>query len=210
LKGVYLPYWTFDAQVHADWQAQSGYYYYVTESYTDAQGNRRTRQVRKTRWVPSSGSLDHFFDDELVPGSVGMHSNLLRKVEPFPTKQVVPYAPSYVAGWLVEQYQLDLVAAAHHARKAMIRQTERMCASQVPGDTHRNLQVQTFFTKQTFKHVLLPIWFVSYNYGAKSYQIVVNRVTGDIAGERPYSFWKISGLVLFILILVGIVILVAR
>lgn len=210
LKGVYLPYWTFDAQVHADWTAESGHYYYETETYRDAQGNRQTRQVRKVRWVPSSGSLDHFFDDELVPGSVGVHPELLRKVEPFPTKEVIPYAPSYVAGWIVEQYQLDLVGAAKHARDSMENQTESMCASQVPGDTHRNLRVRTHFTRQTFKHTLLPLWFVTYNYGPKTYQTVVNGVTGDIAGERPYSFWKITFLVLFILAVAGIIALGAR
>ena len=58
VKGLYIPYWTFDAQVHADWTAESGYYYYETESYTDAQGKRQTRQVRKVRWQWSSGALD--------------------------------------------------------------------------------------------------------------------------------------------------------
>src|SRR5215216_2607738 len=48
VKGIYIPYWTFDAQVHAAWTALSGYYYYETESYTDSKGQRRTRQVRKT------------------------------------------------------------------------------------------------------------------------------------------------------------------
>src|SRR5262250_2143436 len=71
VKGLYIPYWTFDAQVHADWTAESGYYYYETESYTDSNGQRQTRQVQRTRWVPSAGSLDHFFDDELVPASRG-------------------------------------------------------------------------------------------------------------------------------------------
>src|SRR5690606_8454905 len=56
LAGVYVPYWTFDSDVDSDWTAQAGYYYYETETYTtrDANGNTvtRTRQVRKTRWVP--------------------------------------------------------------------------------------------------------------------------------------------------------------
>src|SRR5262245_54217311 len=51
LQGVYLPYWTFDAQVNAEWTADSGYHYYVTETYRDAQGNQQTRQVQHTRWV---------------------------------------------------------------------------------------------------------------------------------------------------------------
>src|SRR5262245_21870541 len=45
LHGIYIPYWTFDAQVHADWTAQSGYYYNDIEAFTDAQGRRQTRTV---------------------------------------------------------------------------------------------------------------------------------------------------------------------
>ncbi len=72
LHGIYLPYWTFDAHVDADWTAEAGHYYYVTESYTQ-NGQHRTRQVRKVRWVPAAGELAHFFDDELVAATAGVH-----------------------------------------------------------------------------------------------------------------------------------------
>jgi hypothetical protein len=105
----------------------------------------------------------------------------------------------------VEQYQLDLIAAAQESRKRMEQKVESMCDSQVPGDTHRNLQVEADFADQTFKHVLLPLWFVTYNYGAKTYQVLVNGVTGEIAGKHPRSFWKIFFLVVFILMIAGII-----
>jgi ribosomal protein S27E len=210
LRGVYLPYWTFDANAHARWTAESGYYYYVTESYRDAQGRTQTRQVRKIRWQPSSGQLRHFFDDDLVPASRGMHADLLRKIEPFPTKELTHYEPSYVAGWLVEQYQLDLVGAAAQSRNRMEQQLRSMCASQVPGDTHRNLRVSATYTDQTFKHTLLPVWFVSYNFGAKAYQVLVNGYNGEIAGEYPKSFWKIFFLVLALAALALIIFAASR
>src|SRR5882762_11705454 len=140
VKGVYIPYWTFDAQVHADWTAEAGYYYYVTESYTDSDGKSQTRQVQKTRWVPSSGSIEHFFDDELVPASRGIDEKLLRKIEPFPTTtDLKPYDPGFLSGWVVEQYQIDLVAAAQNSRNIMEDKTRALCSSEVPGDTQRNL-----------------------------------------------------------------------
>lgn len=211
LHGVYLPYWTFDAQVHADWTADSGYYYYETETYRDAQGNLQTRQVRKVRWVPSSGSLDHFFDDELVAASKGVRGDLLTKIEPFPTtSDLKPYDPGYVAGWVVEQYQLDLVAAAQRSRETMDAKLRSLCASQVPGDTHRNLRVSADYRGQTFKHILAPVWLLAYVYGRKSFQVVVNGVTGAIAGDRPYSWIKITLAVLAALILVGIIAAVAQ
>jgi hypothetical protein len=200
LQGVYLPYWTFDARANAFWTTESGYYYYTTESYRDSNGQTRTRQVRHVRWQPSSGSLDHFFDDELVPASLGVDRKLLGEVEPFPLKELLPYAPSYVAGWTVEQYQLDLIGAARESRTRMEGKIYSMCASRVPGDTHRNLQVRSEFRDQTFKHLLLPVWFVKYDYGSRKFQVVVNGATGEVAGEHPWSFWKIFFLILFLAI----------
>lgn len=211
VKGLYIPYWTFDAQVHADWTAESGYYYYVTETYRDANGNTQTRQVQKIRWEPSAGSLDHFFDDELVPASRGVQPEMLRKVEPFPTTQeLVPYKPGFLSGWVVERYQIDLVAAAQQARADMDTQVRSMCASQVPGDTHRNLQVYADYSGQTFKHILVPIWLLTYNYGARCFQVVINGYTGAIAGKYPKSWIKIALAVLAGLALAGTLLLLAN
>jgi hypothetical protein len=54
-----------------------------------------------------------------------------------------------------------------------------------------NLQVSIQWSGQTFKHILVPIWLLTYDYGRKSYQVVINGYTGAIAGGRPYSFLKI-------------------
>jgi len=190
LKGLYIPYWTFDARVHALWWADSGTYYYTTESYTE-NGQRRTRQVRHTRWSPASGELDHFFDDHLICASRGLHQNLIRGVEPFPTREAVPYDAGYLAGFVVERYQVELGSASQTSRAEMERQVEALCGQQVPGDTYRNLRTQQEYSAQTFKHVLVPVWLLAYVYRGKSFQVVVNGFTGKIAGERPWSWVKI-------------------
>jgi hypothetical protein len=192
VKGLYIPYWTFDAQVHSEWTAESGYYYYVTETYTDSEGKTQTRQVQQIRWEPSAGEVDHFFDDELVPASRGVQEAMLRKIEPFPTtKELVAYNAGFLSGWVVERYQIDLVAAAHEARAEMDAEMTRLCAAEVPGDTHRNLQVNSDYSGQTFKHILVPIWLLTYNYGTENYQVVINGYTGTIAGRYPKSWVKI-------------------
>ena len=35
ISGIYLPFWTYDANTQSWWEADAGYYYYVTETYTD-------------------------------------------------------------------------------------------------------------------------------------------------------------------------------
>jgi predicted RNA-binding Zn-ribbon protein involved in translation (DUF1610 family) len=204
VKGIYLPYWTFDAQADAQWTADAGYYYYTTETYVE-NGQTRTRQVRNVRWEPAAGRLSHFFDDDLVCASIGVHAGLLRGIEPFPTGTLKPYDAGYVAGWVVERYQIDLVGAAQRAREAMDAKVAGLCAQEIPGDTYRNLEVHTQYTRQTFKHILAPVWLMTYNYGRRSFQCVQNGVTGAIQGEYPKSPWKIAALVLVLLVIVIIV-----
>jgi hypothetical protein len=52
--------------------------------------------------------------------------------------------------------------------------------------------VNTDYSDETFKHILLPIWMAAYKYGGKSYRFLVNGQTGEVQGERPYSWWKIG------------------
>jgi hypothetical protein len=153
--------------------------------------------------------LDHFFDDELVCASRGVQPEMLRKIEPFPTKELVSYKPGFLSGWVVERYQIDLVAAAQAAREKMDGEMQSLCGAQVPGDTHRNLNVDSDYSRQTFKHILVPIWLLQYHYGARRFQVVINGVTGVIAGKYPKSWVKILFLILAIAAAVGIVGLIA-
>ena len=204
VKGVYIPYWTFDAQVVCPWEADAGHYYYTTESYRDNKGNMQTRQVQHVRWEPASGVLTHFFDDEPIPGTRGLNLNLLRQVEPFPTKELVPYDTSFLSGFVVEHYQVVLLEAAQASEAQMHEKLESMCAAQVPGDTYRNLVIHPTYSAQTFKHILVPVWLLTYTYGARVFHLLVNGATGRMAGEYPKSFWKVFFLFVGIIILVVI------
>jgi len=205
VKGVYLPYWTFDANVAARWRAEAGHYYYTTETYQDNNGRTQTRQVQHVRWEPAAGELEHFFNDELVCASVGVKPALLRGIEPFPTtNQLVPYSAGYVTGWTVERYQIDLVAAAQNSRTQMENELRQLCAAQIPGDTYRNLQIESRWSGQTFKHILVPVWLLSYHYGTRAFQVVINGFTGRINGEYPKSWIKIALAVVAALVVVMI------
>jgi hypothetical protein len=205
LRGLYIPYWTFDANVYARWNAEAGHYYYVTETYRDANGRTQTRQVQKIRWEAAAGEIRHFFDDELVAATRGVQTALLERVQPYPTAELMPYDAGYVSGWVVEQYQIDLVAAAERARRQMDDKVREFCARQVPGDTHRNLVVDADYSGQTFKHILAPVWVLGYNYGSRTYQVLANGYTGALAGEHPLSWIKITMAIIAAVILLLLV-----
>jgi hypothetical protein len=210
VHGVYIPYWTFDAHAVCPWEAESGHYYYTTESYRDSKGNRGTRQVRHTRWEPASGQIRHFFDDEPIPGTQGVPHDLLKQVEPFPTAELVPYETVYLSGFVVEHYQIVLFDAAERSREAMTAKLYQMAASEVPGDTHRNLQIHPQFSGQTFKHVLVPIWLLTYHYGATLYQVIVNGYTGAMAGRYPKSPWKVAFVILVVVVIMLVILMLEQ
>ena len=207
VKGIYIPYWTFDAQAVCPWEAEAGYYYYTTETYRDSKGNQQTRQVRHTRWEPASGEIRHFFDDEPVPGTHGIPHALLKQVEPFPTAELVPYETAFLSGFVVEHYQVVLLDAAQASEAAMTEKLRAMCSNEVPGDTQRNLEIHPSFSAQTFKHILAPVWLLIYTFGTKNYQVVVNGYTGRIGGQYPLSFWKVAFLVLLAIIAVIVILM---
>jgi hypothetical protein len=205
IHGVYIPYWTFDAKVVCPWEADAGHYYYTSESFRDNQGRLQTRQVQHVRWEPASGVLEHFFDDEPIPGTQGVPRALLTQVEPFMTNELVPYETSYLSGFVVEHYQVVLLDAAKASEEAMVQKLRELCAAEVPGDTYRNLVIHPTFSARTFKHILVPVWLLTYTYGPRVYHVLVNGHTGRMAGEYPKSPWKIAllviGVIIFVLIL---------
>ena len=137
IKSLYIPYWTFDAQVHCPWTAEAGYYYYVDVPGVDNKGRPVVRRERRVRWEPAAGVVDTFFDDEAVAGTQGLPIDLLRKVEPFPTKEVVQYDTAFLSGHVVEHYQVVLLDAAQRSVEQMQAKLMTLCAQQIPGDTHR-------------------------------------------------------------------------
>lgn len=195
IKGMYIPFWTFDALTQSFWTAESGYYYYETESYweQDANGERveRTRQVRKVRWEYSSGRHSAFFDDVLVPASRGVDPALASRLR-YQTGALVPYQPQYLVGLGAEDYRIDMPEAWPVAQREIDGAIYRACGQMVPGDTHRNLQVRTSYHNRSFKLCLLPIWVASYRYQGKPYRFLCNGQTGEIEGEAPWSWIKIT------------------
>jgi hypothetical protein len=194
MQGAYIPFWTFDAATDNWWTADAGYYYYVT-----VRRGGKTVSERRVRWEPASGALQLFFDDVLVPASRGVDESLCGRIEPFPTAELTPYDPSYLSGFLAEENAVDLPEALEGAKMKMHRQIRDACANAVPGDTQRNLEVQTTFSAVAYKNALLPIWIAAYDYKGAPYRFLVNGVTGKCNGTAPYSWIKVTLLILAIL-----------
>ncbi len=209
LRGVYLPFWTFDAHAESDWRAESGDYYYETEWVTvvrDGKTVREQQQVQKIRWYWTSGHHRDDYDDVLVYATRSIPTNLLQKIYPYDTKQLMPYQPQYLSGWGAESYQVPLAEAWPIGRDIIYQHERSACDNEVPGDTHRNLGVSTQLSDLTFKHVLLPVWVASYRYHNKTFRFMINGQTGRVDGEKPISWIKVTIAVVLAVVIIGLLI----
>jgi predicted RNA-binding Zn-ribbon protein involved in translation (DUF1610 family) len=209
IHGVYLPFWTFDAYTSSWWEAEAGHYYYTTETFwaSDDKGQKvqRTRQVQQVRWEPASGHLQLFLDDVLVPATSNVEAGMIESIYPFDTKALVPYKPEFLAGWGAEAYTVDLKAGWQLGQGIMQQQVNGACAGQVPGDTYRNLKVNTAFSNMTYKHVLFPVWIASYRFNDKVYHFLVNGQTGEVRGQAPISWIRVILVIIVILIVLALI-----
>lgn len=200
MNGVYVPYWTFDADTKSRYTGQRGTHYYETRTVV-RDGKRRQVRVRKTRWRPASGRVARFFDDVLVLASRSLPKKYTDGLEPWDLSELEPYNPEYLAGFRAEGYQVELTDGFTEARAYMDRMIHRDVKYDIGGDAQRVGTVDTDVSDVTFKHILLPVWLAAYKYRGTTYRFVVNGRTGRVQGERPYSAWKIGFAVVIGLIL---------
>ena len=213
LRGVYLPHWTYDMDATTRYTGQRGEDYWVTESYTtmvNGRSERRTRQVRKTRWYSAAGTVFNRFDDVLVPASHSLPQARVDALTPWDLKKLVPFDGAYLAGFVAESYSVTLPQGFDEAAVRIQPTIDSTIRSDIGGDHQIIHSKNSRYDDITFKHILLPIWLTAYRYSGKTYRVMINATTGELSGERPYSAIKITLAVLAGLVLIGgIVALVA-
>lgn len=208
-KGIYIPYWTYDTDTFTQYTGQRGIYYYVTESYTTTENGKtvtKTRQVRKTRWYPAFGNVDNFFDDVLVTATHSLPRKYIYKLEPWDLENLIPFEKSYLSGFITEKYQIDLEEGFDIAKNIMDPQIRALIRRDIGGDEQRIISMKTNYDDITFKHLLLPVYVSAYRYKDKLYQFLVNGRTGEVQGQRPYSWIKIALAVLLGIAIIALIV----
>ncbi len=192
LSGIYIPYWTFDAQTGTSYSGQRGDDYQETERYTNSEGKEATRTVTKTRWTSVRGYVSRFFNDMLVVASKSLPETHVDQDVAWDVQDLVPYYKQFLIGFKAETYQTGLEAGYKEAQYKMEVIIDSDIRSDIGGDRQQVTSSNTSYSAIYFKHILLPIWLSAYRYNDKVYRFMVNGRTGEVQGERPYSWIKIT------------------
>lgn len=185
--GVYLPYWTYDAQTTSNFTARAGYDRIVK----DKDGNRKT----VTDWRHVSGIYQEFFDDVTVMASKRQTDSGVRACEPFDFSKLVPYSPQVVAGFIAERYSIGLKEGWESAQKTIQSRLHSDISSYVRRHWNASradsVRFSTLYSNITYKYLLVPTWISSFKYKDKVYQFAVNGQTGKVGGKAPVSVWRV-------------------
>ncbi len=203
LQGMYIPYWTYDCNTTTYYTGMRGIHRYRTERYTDSNGNEQTREVRETDWYPCSGTVWDQFDDVLVNATDAVPPQHAQALRNWDLPDLVPFADEYLSGFRTVRYKVGLEDGFGVAQDLMQPTIDNSIRWDIGGDEQRILTKNTQYDGITFKHVLLPVWLGAYRFKDKIYSFLVNARTGEVRGDAPISVWKVLGLVLLGLLIIG-------
>ena len=205
-KGVYLPFWTYDANTRTLYRGERGIN--RTVSYTNSQGKKATRT--ETQWYTASGNVSVMFDDVLVPASQTLPANIANRLTNWDMKNCIAFRKEFLAGFVTELYQRDFRECITDAKTIMDQTIDSTIRKDIGGDKQRINSKNTEYYDLKFKHLLLPVWISAFKFNNKLYQFVVNGRTGQVIGEYPKSTAKIVMIVLAILAIIGALVYFAQ
>lgn len=196
-NGIYLPFWTFDALAFCRYRGQRGDRQIISRG-----SGRNRRRETKVRWQPASGQFQTFFDDLVVPANRTLPRDFLAKLQPWPLEKARPFTEELLAGHFAQTYEISLDEAFPQADQQIEARLEVEAARRIGGDLQRVQSLEKRLSAITYKHLLMPVWMMSYRYKERTFQVLVNAASGEVFGQRPYSAVKIIFAVLAAILLV--------
>lgn len=190
-SSLYTAYFTYDANTDTWYEGERGEDYQVRVG-TDSDGD--PIYETRTSWYRVTGQVRNDFADlpVLANDSENLNRKRIKSLEPWPVEQARSYSPEFVAGHLCRTYDKDAEQALPEAKQEMEQAVERTVRSDIGGDRQQIHQLRTTWNYLGFKHILLPIWLLTVMYSNRPFQVAINGLTGEVAGDRPWSRVKLA------------------
>lgn len=192
MTAVYVPYWVFAAETDSAWTADS------SPAPPGCRGD----------WYPLSGQHASKYDGVLVGGSSVLTPHETQSIGPFDLRAAVPPQQVDLQHAIAEQFCVPRKTARPLARAAIERLDAEACSKYVPNRS-RNVKVNVTLSALYGRPVLLPVWILAYQYKETVFRVLINGQTAAIAGDAPFSYRKLSMVLLCALALIAVIMALA-
>ncbi|NLJ93979.1 MAG: hypothetical protein GX326_00575 [Clostridiaceae bacterium] len=177
IRGIYVPFWVFDADVDANMQFRAN----------------RVRKWSDSKYIYTEVSYFSVFRSgqiafEKIPvdASSKIDDVLMQSIEPFNIQEAVPFNVGYLSGFLADRYDEPAEKCINIANQRLEESTKQNIRSTVVG--YQSVIPQSSSIKisnSAANYVLFPVWFLNTNYEDKDYTFVMNGQTGRFIGDLP-------------------------
>lgn len=177
IKGIYVPYWLFN---------------------TEAKGRFRYRGTKSKKWSDNeynytetsyfammrAGSMK--FKNIPINGSLKMDDTLMESLEPFDSKDAVPFQTAYLAGYFADRYDADDEATIGRANERVRNQIEDTMEKTVVGYSGVTCESSSIHLINGETHyAMYPVWILNATWRGEQYTFAMNGQTGKFVGDLP-------------------------
>lgn len=177
VKGVYVPFWLFDADVNANIRYKAT----RTRTWSDSKYD-----YTETSYFGAVRSGMVGFEQVPVDGSSKMADDLMESIEPYSFSDAVDFQTAYLAGYFADKYDVDANQSIQRANERIRKSTEQVFADTVQGYTSvitesSNLQL----SNGKASYALYPVWLLTTTWNGRKYTFAMNGQTGKLVGDLP-------------------------
>lgn len=177
IKGVYVPFWLFDADVDASVRYRAT----RTRTWSDSRYNYTETQYYS---VNRSGNIG--FERVPVDGSEKMADDLMESIEPFNFSEAVDFQTAYLSGYMADKYDVDAEQSIERANARIKKSTADAFAATVKGYATVKTEASNISLQGgRAKYALYPVWLLNTTWKGQKYIFAMNGQTGRIAGDLP-------------------------
>ena len=185
IKGVYVPYWLFDAKTDANIR----YHATRTRMWSDSQNDyTETQHYMLLR----QGSVA--FEHVPMDGSTKMPDDMMESIEPFDFSEAVDFQTAYMSGYVADRYDVSAEDCVPRVNQRIRTSTEELFASTAQGyDSVRAEKSNISLSRQKTKYALYPVWLLNVTWNGQRYPFAMNGQTGKLVGDLPMDkklYWK--------------------
>ncbi len=184
IKGIYVPFWLFDARV----QGSAQYKATTVRHWSDSNYNyTETRHFSVFR----GGNME--FEKIPVDGSQKMADELMESIEPFDFSEATDFSTAYLSGFFADKYDVSaeqsIIRANERIKKSMVdalTETVSGYSSVMPTGSNVNM------TDGSNKYALYPVWLLNTTFNGEKFTFAMNGQTGKFVGNLPMDKSKFN------------------
>ena len=189
IKGVYVPFWLFDASADADITYRAT----RVRSWSDS-----TYDYTETSYFALQRAGDLEFERVPVDGSSKMADDLMESIEPFDFSDAVDFQTAYLSGYLADRYDVTAEQSIDRANERIKRSTENAFRNTVHGYSTVSVENSSVrLNNGKAKYALYPVWVLNTTWRGKKFLFAMNGQTGKFVGDLPVdkgAWWRWFGL----------------